>query len=342
MEHTPPLLERDVFRSKALERDKHGCVICGSKQDVSVHHLIERKLWVDGGYYLSNAATLCPDHHLQAEYTTLSVEQIREAAKIKDVVLPPQLSPNERYDKWGNLVLPNKQRLRGEMFFEEACQKSLLSGGVLHLFTDRIKYPKTLHLPFSPNLQNDDRLIPSLDGFIGEEVVITSKCDGENSTIGHDYVHARSLDSRHHPSRSWLKQLHATIQNDIPKGWRICGENMYAQHSIAYDNLPSYFLVFNVWDERDNCLSWDETTDVCNMLGLSMVPVLYRGPWDEATTRSIEVDPVKEEGYVVRVARRFKFSEFTRVMAKYVRKNHVQTDEFWMTKPVVPNKLKNI
>jgi hypothetical protein len=52
--------------------------------------------------------------------------------------------------------------------------------------------------------------------------------------------------------------------------------------------------------------------------------------------------PVKDgqEGYVVRVARNFRFAEFSRVVAKYVRKGHVQTSEFWMNQPVVPNLLK--
>ena len=30
-------------------------------------------------------------------------------------------------------------------------------------------------------------------------------------------------------------------------------------HSIAYDALPAHFLVFSIWNERNECLSWDET-----------------------------------------------------------------------------------
>jgi hypothetical protein len=338
------LLKRDQFRELALARDQHRCVICGRREGLSVHHLLDRKLWPDGGFYLENAASLCAEHHLQAEYTTLSVEQIRQAASIKTTILPPQFctAEQERYDKWGDQVLGNKTRLRGELFFSEACQKALEAGGVLHLFSEKVKYPKTLHFEWSPNLQNDDRRIHDLAGFVGEEVVVTTKMDGENTTIGRNYIHARSLDSRHHPSRSWVKQLHGTIRSDIPEGWRICGENLFAQHSMAYEELPSFFMVFSVWDEKDTCLSWDETLDVCHMLNLHTVPVIYRGPWDEAYTRNIRVDPFKEEGYVTRVSRRFRFAEFSRVVAKFVRKGHVQTDEFWMNRPMVPNKLREV
>jgi hypothetical protein len=41
------------------------------------------------------------------------------------------------------------------------------------------KYPRTFHFLWSENLQNDDRLLPSMDDFIGKEIVITEKMDGE-------------------------------------------------------------------------------------------------------------------------------------------------------------------
>jgi len=43
--------------------------------------------------------------------------------------------------------------------------------------TDRVKYPRTMHLPWSPGLQNDDRVIKSLDRLIGRTVVVTEKMD---------------------------------------------------------------------------------------------------------------------------------------------------------------------
>jgi hypothetical protein len=34
----------------------------------------------------------------------------------------------------------------------------------------------------------------------------------------------------------------------IPHNWIIYGELCYAKHNIYYDQLPSYFLVFDIWD----------------------------------------------------------------------------------------------
>ncbi|HSI85451.1 MAG TPA: RNA ligase family protein, partial [Candidatus Methylacidiphilales bacterium] len=201
--------------------------------------------------------------------------------------------------------------------------------------------PRTMHLPWSPNLQNDDRRIPGLDAFIGQEVVATLKMDGESATMYRDYYHARSLDSRHHSSRDWMKAFHAAIAHEIPPDWRLCGENLFAQHSIRYDNLESYFYLFNIW-ERGRRLSWDEIVAYASMLGISVVPVLYRGQWSEAAMHRIEseLDEAKDEGYVVTVTRSFRAAEWRTCAAKYVRPSHIRTTQHWMTSQIIPNSLR--
>ncbi len=77
----------------------------------------------------------------------------------------------------------------------------------------RFKYPKTMHFPWSPGLQNDDRMLESADVFLGKEVVITEKFDGENTSIYTDHIHARSLDSQNHSSRNWVRAFAAQFQN---------------------------------------------------------------------------------------------------------------------------------
>jgi len=42
------------------------------------------------------------------------------------------------------------------------------------------KFPRIYHVPWSPNLQNDDRRHPDMSIFEGREVVVTEKMDGEN------------------------------------------------------------------------------------------------------------------------------------------------------------------
>ncbi|WP_020405818.1 RNA ligase family protein [Hahella ganghwensis] len=204
----------------------------------------------------------------------------------------------------------------------------------------RFKYPRTPHLPWSPGYTADDIRQSDSHGFENKEVVITEKMDGECTTIYRDYIHARSIDSRHHPSRNWVKALQARLASDIPEGWRICGENLYAKHSLFYSDLDSYFYVFAIWDENNRCLSWDELLEWTELCKLHTVPVIHRSMWDERMVRNINVDESRMEGYVVRTAEGFDYSDFSIHFAKWVRPNHVQTDTHWMAQSVVPNKLK--
>ena len=308
------------------------------------HHIIDRSLWENGGYYVENGVSLCEKHHLDAEMTLISCSELRDAAGIKTVLLPDHFYVDERYDHWGNIIQPSGMRIKGELFGQENVQKILRQAGVLDQFLEYVKYPRTYHAPYSENLQNDDRMHNNISFFENKNVVVTEKRDGENSTLYSDYMHARSIDSKHHDSRSWLKKLHSNIAHEIPKGFRICGENLYAKHSIRYNHLKSFFEVYFIWNDNNIALSWDDTTEWCDLLGLTHVPVIYIGTWDKYNVHEAYVkytdsakDPV--EGYVVRVSDRITFKDYRQATMKWVRKGHVQTDEFWMSSPIIPNKL---
>ncbi|MER6078609.1 RNA ligase family protein [Streptomyces sp. NPDC001833] len=203
----------------------------------------------------------------------------------------------------------------------------------------RTHYPRTRHLPWSPGATSDDLRVTDLSGLRGREVVVTEKLDGENTTLYTDGLHARSPDSAHHPSRTWVKALQARIGHAIPAGWRVCGENVFARHSIAYDDLESYFYGFSVWDGEGRCLDWDRTVVFLRGLGVPVPRVLWRGVFDERALRALRLDPGRQEGYVVRVADGFDAQEFGERVAKWVRAGHVRTDTHWMHAAVVENGL---
>ncbi|MER7498950.1 RNA ligase family protein [Nonomuraea pusilla] len=202
----------------------------------------------------------------------------------------------------------------------------------------RVHYPRTPHLPWSPGATPDDVRAGDLSGLRGREVVVTEKLDGENTTLYGDGLHARSLDSAHHPSRAWVKGLQGRIGPRIPPGGRVCGENLYARHSIAYQDLESWFYGFSVWD-GDRCLDWDRTVAFLRRLGVPAPPVLWRGVFDERTLRGLRLDTDRQEGYVVRTVAGFGLQEFAGRVAKWVRREHVRTGTHWMHAAVVPNGL---
>lgn len=335
------LLTRDKFREGVFARDGHKCVFC-EKSAQDAHHILERRLWPDGGYYLNNGASVCAEHHLACERTAISVEDVRNAAAITKICVPPHMYDDHIYDKWGNPVLEDGRRGKGELFFDESVQKVLGEGGVLSLFTNRIKYQRTNHLPWSPGVNDDDRVMHDLSNFIGKRVIGSKKMDGENTNMYTDGIHARSLDSRGGADRAWVKQFWSTIAHDIPVDWRICGENLWAEHSIHYKDLQSYFLGFSIWDNLNNCLSWDDTLVYFDVLGIKPVEVIYDDIWDERKIRALEktLDWETDEGYVLRVADSFNYKDFKTSIAKFVRKGHVQTSTHWRHgRAFIPNDL---
>lgn len=212
------------------------------------------------------------------------------------------------------------------------------------------KYPRSLHLPWSPGGTSDDKRAKDASGLVGVEVVITEKCDGSNLTYTRGAVYARSHSGPPaHPSFDLAKATHGRIAHQIPPGLSVFCEYCYAVHSIAYAGLSDYSLVFGVRDDASGTFwDWDLTVAQAAELGLPTVPVLFRGVLaSEGQLRTLTEALAHEpslwggvrEGVVVRLATAFAGSDFGKSLAKWVRKDHVQTDEHWMSQAIVPQKL---
>lgn len=127
------LLTRENFSKLVFKRDNYTCIFC-EKPAVDAHHILDRKLWKDGGYYLSNGASVCEDHHWECEKTTISVNEVRLAAEIKQWTIPENLSKEKNYDKWGNIELDNGFKIPGPLFNDDGVQKIFKKQGMLYLF----------------------------------------------------------------------------------------------------------------------------------------------------------------------------------------------------------------
>lgn len=202
------------------------------------------------------------------------------------------------------------------------------------------KYGRTFHLPISPGRGDDDKVMQAIDTLMADDLVVTEKMDGENTTIHSAGTHARSPDTRPHPSRDWLKAFAAGIAPQLSDDERVIGEYLFARHSVGYDSLPSYFLGF-AWIVGDAVKSWDETVARFTALGIVPVPQLYRGPYRAGLFEDLarSLDRERQEGFVVRVASAFPEAEMATHLGKYVRAGHVQSETHWMNAPVVPNRL---
>jgi len=215
------------------------------------------------------------------------------------------------------------------------------------LTVSRIKYPRTPHLPWSEGRGKKDVGLISDDCFKNKQIVVTTKMDGEATTIYSDgYMHARSVTYQKHESRNWVKNLGSVISRNMLQGWRICGENLYAQHTMTYNDLDSYFLVYAMFNDINQCVPWNQVEEECERLGLVTVPVLYEGIYSENELLYIQefvLDSERDEGYVVRNSGRFHYNEFGLNVAKFRFKEFTdKLDEettHWLNKPVIKNSL---
>ncbi len=198
------------------------------------------------------------------------------------------------------------------------------------------KYPRTFHLPFSEGATDDDRIQADWEGILRQELVITEKLDGENTCIKSNGVYARSHGAvNQNPWARPIWEIWERVGRSLGD-LHIFGENMYAIHSIEYERLSHYFYIFAIRD-GDQWLSWDETAEYAQMLDLPLIPQVARGQIDKSfLTYIISLQQRNgsllggvSEGVVCRPAAAFHNDDFARCVLKYVRQNHVQTDQHW-------------
>jgi ATP-dependent RNA circularization protein (DNA/RNA ligase family) len=216
----------------------------------------------------------------------------------------------------------------------------------------KTKYPRTYHLPFSPGKGNDDKVMSSIDHFVGLPLIISEKMDGSNVAMTSKNCFSRSHSGPPtHESFDGFKALHASIKYIIPEGMFIFGEWCYAKHSIFYNKLPSYFLLFGVRDINYNWLSWNDVVTWADSLGLNTVPVLQNETFKNANdlkkfiTKEAKKPSVcgdTREGLVIRNSNSFNDNDFSTMVAKYVRLNHVTTSIHWKHQDIIKNTLRKI
>lgn len=127
------LLTRDEFKLQVLALHQGRCALCPNPADAA-HHIMDRKLFVDGGYRWHNGAPVCAACHWRCETTEVDVETVLAASGHKLLLLPEGFDPAKRYDKWGNEILPDGYRRPGPLFQDDGARKALAKGGMLWRF----------------------------------------------------------------------------------------------------------------------------------------------------------------------------------------------------------------
>ena len=122
------------------------------------------------------------------------------------------------------------------------------------------KYNRTYHLPWSPGGTSDDKIAKDLSIIFSNDIVITEKMDGSNTSLEIGGCFARTHSGPpNHPSFDPLKALHASIKHQIPEGVQLFGEWLYAKHSIHMNDsliilcflmLEHYLIMFGTHGKK--------------------------------------------------------------------------------------------
>ena len=214
------------------------------------------------------------------------------------------------------------------------------------------KYGRTYHYDFSPGTTSDDRINRNWWEHMSKfkESIDTEKLDGENTCLNGIGIFARSHAApTRHPWSSYLKQKYSMLKNDLKEGnIELFGENIYAQHSIIYPNIESHFYLFGV-RILDKWLSWEEVEWYGEIFDYPTVPVTSRNlisdtSKEEVKQRILDISVCESafgslqngtleectmEGIVTRNINEYPVAKMSENVFKYVRKDHVSTDEHW-------------
>ena len=280
------LLSRDEFKQAVFARDRQRCIFCNFPA-VDAHHIIERRLWSDGGYYLANSASVCSEHHRQCETTEISTTQIYQACGISERLLPTHLYADQVYDKWGNSVLKNGKRLRGELFYQENVQKVLAQAQQLGHFLPWVQYPQSLTL----------HLTDACPLFKATLITVQPVWQQEVISVYANYCHAHRVEQEL-DAQVYLGSAATLIQQALPDAWRICG---VMQHNR--------FHLLTIWNELNICLSWADTQIWAGLFDLPLWTVL-------AEPHDLSILPIAAaNGYFLRPSAELSMLDFVKQTA---------------------------
>lgn len=202
------------------------------------------------------------------------------------------------------------------------------------------KYPSTGHWQWSPTVHRDDSYHPDPQHFVNRSLIITEKVDGGNTCLHGGDAYARSVDlPSSHGSFAMVKKHHAWKSNYWDRDIFVYGEDIYGIHSLEYDAVleKTTFRIFAI-RKGDHFLAWEDVVAFSAAEDMLTVPVVHSGIFTSVEEIRLFLDDSmkvpsayggEREGFVMRVAKGFDAKDFGINVCKYVRANHVQTDEHW-------------
>lgn len=225
------------------------------------------------------------------------------------------------------------------------------------MITDFFRFPHTPHIAWlGEGVPRDDKVLSAAEvsALLSGEVVIEEKLDGANLGLSLDASGAVRAQNRGqyleapHVGQfarlpAWLAQHEAGLCAVLRPELMLFGEWCAARHSLAYERLPDWFLLFDVFD-RDAGQFWSvpRRNALAVEAGLLTVPTIQRG----VTTVKALVDGIQSwpsryrEGVLEGVVIRRESAMWCESRAKLVRPDFTQAiDSHWRKRAIEWNRV---
>lgn len=219
--------------------------------------------------------------------------------------------------------------------------------------TDFTRFPSTPYLLRPPGVDvRDDKVLTGAerDEFLAQRLHVEEKVDGQNLgiSLGDDGLLFQARGSYVQPGgrhfrglATWIAPRRQRLADGLGEELILFGEWCAVTHSVHYDGLPDWFLVFDVY-ERAAARFWqpDMRDALAEDLGLYTVPFLGAGHLDLEDLAGLmdrsRLGHEQMEGVVARTL----MPDGPQRRGKLVRPEFVQQiGQHWMSGPYTMNRL---
>jgi ATP-dependent RNA circularization protein (DNA/RNA ligase family) len=227
--------------------------------------------------------------------------------------------------------------------------------------TDFFRFPHTPHIAWLAGGEpRDDKVLPQKEvtELLNADVVVEEKLDGANlgfslSTDGDlraqnrgQYLLAPHV-GQFARLPEWLllhgEKLRAALTAYTSTGLMLFGEWCAVRHSLGYDHLPDWFLLFDVYDlSRGRFWSTPRRNALAARLGLATVPRLLEGRCNLSDLKASlsSLHSQFRDGTLEGVVIRRQSAEWCEARAKLVRPDFTQSiGKHWSRRRIEWNRL---
>lgn len=227
----------------------------------------------------------------------------------------------------------------------------------MHLSSDFFRFPHTPHLKWlGADSPREDKILSrqEAESLLSGEISVEEKIDGANigfsvSPNGALRVQNRGdyLKKPFHGQFSrlhdWMPARTGDLKNALHGGLILFGEWCAARHSVSYETLPDWFLIFDVYD-REAGKFWcvERRNSLAQRLGLKIVPQLARGRFTLSRLESLLANTRSRHGndFAEGMVIRRDGPAFLEARAKLVRADFTQSiEEHWRKRGIRWNRL---